>query len=377
MLTRDLPEETQIFTKAVADFAEREVWPTAQERWNAGEFPYDLYAASRELGIPGILAAEAWGGGGADTVTYMCALESLASADASFALTLQVHVLVTAIVEEFGNEEQKQQWMPRLASGEVLAGIAMTEPGAGSDLRSIQTHAKRDGVDWVINGSKTFITNSGTDISDSLVVLARTAENEFSTFIVPRDTQGFVRGPLMKKLGWRSMDTREIAFEDCRVPAASLLGDRGKGLRHVLTGLDLGRTAFGACSTGIAQRCLDLSVQHAKNRVQFGSPIGKFQAIQFKLADMLTKIDAARALTLDAARSRDLGLPSEVAASVAKLYGSRICVEVADEAFQIHGGSGFMLDSPVARLYADSKIMEIGEGSNEIQRMFLARSMGF
>jgi short/branched chain acyl-CoA dehydrogenase len=372
----DLTSEGRMLKESARDLTEKVIMPRAQEYWDSGEFPYDILDRFRELGYMGIMAPEEFGGSAVDTATYATVLEEIARGDITAALTLQVHVLVTEIYEQFGSEKQKQEWLPRLASGEILASIAMTEPGAGSDLRSLATKAELRNGEWVLNGSKTFITNAGTKVSDGCVVLARTGPNEFSTFIVPDDAPGFVRGKKLNKLGWRAMDTRELFFEDCRVPEENLLGPRGKGLRVVLTGMDLGRIAFGACSTGLAQACLDHSLAYANERVQFKRPLSSFQAIQFKLADMATKVETARAITSQAARMRDAGMPSEVAASMAKLYASRVCVEAADEAFQIFGGYGFVLEYPIARLYADAKMMEIGEGTNEVQRIFIARSLG-
>jgi alkylation response protein AidB-like acyl-CoA dehydrogenase len=372
----DLSPEARALRATAKEFADDVVSPRASEYFRTGEFPYDLLDTMRELGWPGIMADPEYGGGGADTVTYVAMLEELGRADITLALTLQVHVLVTEIYQRFATPEQKCAWLPRLASGEILAAIAMTEPGAGSDLRSITTTAELRDQQWVINGSKTFITNAGTRVSDGMVVLARTGADEYATFIVPRDTPGLTIGPKLEKLGWRAMDTRQLFFQECAVPAENLLGQQGHGLRVALTGMDLGRIAFGACSTGLAQACLDHSLAYARNRVQFGQPIARFQATQFKLADMATKIACARALTYDAARLRDRALSCEVAAAMAKLYASHVCVEAADEAFQIHGGYGFTLDYPIARFYADAKMMEIGEGTNEVQRIYIARALG-
>ncbi len=362
--------------ETAADFANKVIGPRAEEFWGAEAVPYDILSQMAELGWFGIFADPKWGGGGADTVTYATFLEEIARGDMSIALTLQVHVLVTDLFQTFGTDAQKDEWLPRLTSGKILAAIAMTEPNAGSDLSSCRTRAELRKGQWVINGAKTFISNVGTDISDGLVALAATGPNEHSTFIIPRNTPGLVIGRKLKKLGWHGMDTREVFFDDCTVPEENMLGVRGKGLRHVLTGMDLGRTAFGACSTGLAQACLDAALEYSKERVQFGVPIARFQAIQIKLADMATKIAAGRALTHNAARLRDHGQPVEMAAAQAKLFASRICVEVADEAFQVFGGYGFMLEYPIARRVADAKIMEVGEGTNEIQRLFIARELG-
>jgi short-chain 2-methylacyl-CoA dehydrogenase len=363
-------------------FGEKYILPRAPEYFESGEFPADVLEQMIDAGFMGVLAPREWGGGNIDTVTYSAMLEEIAHADMTMALTWQVHVLVTDVYAHFASASQKDEWMPRLVSGEVLGAIAMTEPGAGSDLRSARTRAVRDGSDWLINGSKMFITNSGTTRSDGMVVLARSGEHEdgraeLSTFIVPRDTPGLVIGKKIRKLGWRAMDTREIFFEDCRIPSDNLLGTQGKGLRQVLTGMDLGRIAFGSTSVGLAQACLDLALAYAKERVQFGQPISSFQAIQFRLAHMQTKIAAARALCYDAARLRDLDHDgSEVAASMAKLFASRVAVECADDAYHIFGGYGVCLEYPVARYYADAKMMEIGEGTSEMQLQYIARSLG-
>jgi butyryl-CoA dehydrogenase len=372
----DLTPEARVLKETARAFTDEVVLPRVQGDWESGAFPYEVFAQLRELGFMGIMAPSAHGGAAVDTVTYAGALEELARGDMTVALTLQVHVLVTEVYEQFATPAQKAQWLPRLAGGEILGCIAMTEPGAGSDLRSVRTRAElRDGR-WVLNGSKTFITNAGTEMSDGLVVLARTGPNEFSTFIVPDATPGFVKGPKLRKLGWHHMDTRPLFFDDCAIPEDNLLGERGRGLRHVLTGMDLGRIAFGICSTGLAQACFDNALAYVKSRRQFGQALAGFQATQFKLADMATKIATARAISYEAARRRDAGLPSDVAASMAKLYASRVCVEAADEAFQLFGGYGFMLDYPIARLYADAKMMEIGEGTNEVQRLYIARALG-
>ena len=363
-------------------FGDQYVLPRAPEFFESGEFPMDVLEQMIDAGFMGMLAPAEWGGSNVDTVTYSAMLEEMAHADMTMALTWQVHVLVTDVYTHFASPAQQEEWMPRLVSGEVLGAIAMTEPGAGSDLRAARTRAVRDGGDWVINGSKMFITNSGTPLSDGLIVLARSGEGEggraeMSTFIVPRDTPGLVIGKKIRKLGWRAMDTREIFLEDCRIPADNLLGTQGKGLRQVLTGMDLGRIAFGSTSVGLAQACLDLALAYAKERVQFGQPISSFQSIQFRLAHMQTKIAAARGLCHDAARLRDLDREgSEVAASMAKLFASRVAVECADDAYHIFGGYGVCMEYPVARYYADAKMMEIGEGTSEMQLQYIARSLG-
>ena len=377
----DLTDEERMIRDTARQFAQDVVAPIAEELFESGRFPYEVIAGLAELGFMGILVPEEYGGVEASTTAYISAIEELSKVDVTTALTWQVHVLVTEVYSHFASDEQKAEWLPRMARGEILGGIAMTEPGAGSDLRAIRTTAELVGEEWVLNGAKTFITNAGTDISDGLIVLARTGEDakgrpSLSTFIVPRDTPGLVIGNRLKKFGWKSMDTRELFFENCRIPAANILGQEGKGLRHTLTGMDLGRIVFATGSIGIAQACLDISVAYAKERVQFGQPIGSFQAIQFRLAELAARIFCCRQAIYAAAKKRDLGVECEVEASMAKLVSCRLGVEAADTAFHVFGGYGFSLEYPVARLYADAKIMEIGEGTNEMQMMRIAKGLG-
>ena len=377
----DLTDEERMIRDTARQFAQDVVAPVADELFESGRFPYEVIAGLADMGFMGILVSEEYGGVEASTTAYISAIEELSKVDVTTALTWQVHVLVTEVYSHFASDEQKAEWLPRMARGEILGGIAMTEPGAGSDLRAIRTTAELVGEEWVLNGAKTFITNAGTDISDGLIVLARTGEDAkgrpaLSTFIVPRDTPGLVIGNRLKKFGWKSMDTRELFFESCRIPAANILGQEGKGLRHTLTGMDLGRIVFATGSLGIAQACLDHSVAYAKERVQFGQPIGSFQAIQFRLADLAARIFCCRQAIYAAAKKRDLGLECEVEASMAKLVSCRLGVEAADTAFHVFGGYGFSLEYPVARLYADAKIMEIGEGTNEMQLMRIAKGLG-
>lgn len=377
----DLTDEERMIRDTARQFAQDVVAPVADELFETGRFPYEIIAGLAELGFMGILVAEEYGGVEASTTAYISAIEELSKVDVTTALTWQVHVLVTEVYSHFASDEQKAEWLPRMARGEILGGIAMTEPGAGSDLRAIRTTAELVGEEWVLNGAKTFITNAGTDISDGLIVLARTGEDvkgrpALSTFIVPRDTPGLVIGNRLKKFGWKSTDTRELFFENCCIPAANILGQEGKGLRHTLTGMDLGRIVFATGSIGIAQACLDHSVAYAKERVQFGQPIGSFQAIQFRLADLAARIFCCRQAIYAAAKKRDLGVECEVEASMAKLISCRLGVEAADTAFHVFGGYGFSLEYPVAKLYADAKIMEIGEGTNEMQMMRIAKGLG-
>ena len=377
----DLTDEERMIRDTAREFAQEVVAPIADELFETGRFPYEVIAGLGELGFMGILIPEEHGGVGASTTAYIAAIEELSKVDVTVALTWQVHVLVTEVYSHFASDEQKAEWLPRMARGEILGGIAMTEPGAGSDLRAIRTTAVLEGDEWVINGAKTFITNAGTAISDGLIVLARTGEDAkgrpaLSTFIVPKATPGLIIGNRLKKFGWKSMDTRELFFENCRIPAANILGEEGKGLRHTLTGMDLGRIVFATGSIGIAQACLDHSVEYAKQRVQFGQPIGSFQAIQFRLADLAAQIFCCRQAIYAAAKKRDLGLECEVEASMAKLVSCRLGVQAADTAFHVFGGYGFSLEYPVARFYADAKIMEIGEGTNEMQLMRIAKGLG-
>ena len=377
----DLTDEERMIRDTAREFAQEVVAPIADELFETGRFPYEVIAGLGELGFMGILIPEEHGGVGASTTAYIAAIEEMSKVDVTVALTWQVHVLVTEVYSHFASDEQKAEWLPRMARGEILGGIAMTEPGAGSDLRAIRTTAVLEGDEWVINGAKTFITNAGTAISDGLIVLARTGEDAkgrpaLSTFIVPKATPGLIIGNRLKKFGWKSMDTRELFFENCRIPAANILGEEGKGLRHTLTGMDLGRIVFATGSIGIAQACLDHSVEYAKQRVQFGQPIGSFQAIQFRLADLAAQIFCCRQAIYAAAKKRDLGLECEVEASMAKLVSCRLGVQAADTAFHVFGGYGFSLEYPVARFYADAKIMEIGEGTNEMQLMRIAKGLG-
>ncbi len=378
----DLNEDERDLLAGARKFAQEVMLPRGKEAFESGEVPVDVLKQMAELGFQGIMAGEDWGGSGQSTRFYASLLEELSLADPTTATTLQVHVMVTDVYERFGTEAQKKEWLPRLTSGEILGAIAMTEPGAGSDLRNIRTTAVRDGDDYVINGQKTFITNTGTEISDGMIVLARTGEDDrgrgtFSVFIVPKDTPGFIKGQRLKKIGWKAMDTREIFFEDCRIPASNLMGEPERGLRTFMIGLDLGRTAFGAISVGLAQACLDYALEYAKERRQFGQAISDFQGTQFKFADMATKIEASRALVHDAARARDEGRADvQKRASMAKLFATRTATEVSDEAYQIFGGYGTSIEYPIARYYLDAKLMEIGEGTNEIQRVHIARSLG-
>jgi short-chain 2-methylacyl-CoA dehydrogenase len=373
--------EEKLIKQTADEFGREVIAPQVGELFKKGEFPYEILKQLIDMGFAGFFAPEEYGGNKVSTVSYVLALEEMAKYDSTIPLILQVQNLVIEVYSRFASEKQKSEWLPRLTSGQVIGSIAMTEPGAGSDLASASTTAKIQGDKWILNGSKTFISNSGTKLSDGMIVLAATGEEngrkKFSTFIVPRNSKGLIVGKQIEKIGWKHGDTREIFFENCEIPLENMLGEEGKGLRHVLTGMDVGRLAFAACSVGMAEGALNMALDHAKTRVQFGMPISKLQAIQFKLAEMKTKVNAARSLTYMAACARDQKQSNvEEMASMAKLFASKVAVEVVDESFQIHGGYGFTLEYPISRFYADVKMMEIGEGTSEVQKLFIARKMG-
>jgi short/branched chain acyl-CoA dehydrogenase len=325
------------------------------------------------MGMP---IPEEYGGGGTDTLSYAIAVEELTRIDSSVAITMAAHVsLGTMPIFLFGNDEQKREWLPELASGRKLAAFGLTEPGAGSDAAATRTRAElRDG-EWVINGSKIFITNAGTDISACVTITALTGD-EISNIVVPNGTPGYEISPPMRKLGWRASDTRELSFKDVHVPEGNLLGERGKGFHQFLEILDGGRISVAAMGAGLAQGAYDLALKYAGEREQFGKPIADFQAVQFKLADMATEIEAGRNLVYKAAWLKDQDRPFAQEAAMAKLYTGELAHRVANDALQIHGGYGFMEESAISRLYRDQKILEIGEGTNEVQRMVIARHLG-
>jgi butyryl-CoA dehydrogenase len=346
------------------------------------EFPYDLVKKMAELGLMGLPFPEEYGGAGADTVSYALAVMEIARADASTAITLAAHVSLGSMpFHLFGTEEQKQKYLVPLARGEMLWGFGLTEPQAGSDAGGTRTRAElRDGI-WTINGTKAFITNSGTDISGGTTITAVSGVDdrgrpEISNFAVPQGAPGFVRSKKYRKMGWRASDTRELSFADVKIPEDALLGPRGAGLKQFLTILDGGRISVGALSVGLAIGAYDEALQYAKDRHQFGQSISKFQAIQFKLADMITEIEHAKLMVLKAAWEKDNGREFEMTASLAKLFSAEVSRRVVNEAVQIHGGYGFMDEYPVSRMYRDQKINEIGEGTNEVQRMVIARMLG-
>ncbi|MFL6005685.1 MAG: acyl-CoA dehydrogenase family protein, partial [Gaiellaceae bacterium] len=340
-------------------------------------FPYDLVAELAKLGLMGMTIPEEYGGAGADTVAYAIVVEELTRIDSSVAITLAAHhSLGTLPIYYFGSDEQKRRWLPDLASGKKLAAFGLTEAGAGSDAGATRTTAElRDG-EWIVNGSKIFITNAGTDITGCVTITARTGDEEISNIVVENGTPGYTISPPMHKLGWRASDTRELSFENCRVPEENLLGPRGKGFQQFLTILDGGRISVAAMGVGLAQGSYDLAYTYAKEREQFGKPIARFQAVQFKLADMATEIEAGRALVLKAAWLKDQDRDFAREAAMAKLYTGELSHRVVSAALQIHGGYGYMEESAIARLYRDQKILEIGEGTNEVQRMVIARHIG-
>ena len=373
----ELSEEQQLLRDTVRDFALTRVAPVAAELDREARFPYDLVAEMAGLGLMGIPIPEEYGGAGADTVSYAIAVEELTRIDSSVAITMAAHTsLGTMPIYLFGSEAQKQEWLPRLASGEALAAFGLTEPDAGSDAGATRTRAElRDGH-WVLNGAKMFITNAGTDITACVTITARTGDDEISNIVVPNGTPGYEIAAPMHKLGWRASDTRELAFRDCAVPEGNLLGERGRGYHQFLEILDGGRISVAAMGVGLAQGAYDLAFAYAQERQQFGKPISKFQAVQFQLADMATEIEAGRALVHRAAWLKDEGKPFALAAAQAKLYTGLLSNRAANAALQIHGGYGFMDEFAISRLYRDQKILEIGEGTNEVQRMVIAKLLG-
>ncbi|HKI93630.1 MAG TPA: acyl-CoA dehydrogenase family protein [Gaiellaceae bacterium] len=373
----DASDEQELVRRTVREFALERVAPVAEELDREARFPYELVAELGELGLMGLPIAERYGGAGGDTVSYAIAIEELTRIDSSVAITVAAHTsLGTMPIYLFGSEEQKQEWLPRLASGERLAAFGLTEPGAGSDAGATRTRAElRDGQ-WVIDGSKMFITNAGTEISGCVTITALTGEREISNLIVPNGTPGYEIALPMHKLGWRASDTRGLSFHGCAVPEANLLGERGHGFQQFMTILDGGRISVAAMGLGLAQGAYDLAAAYAQERQQFGKPIASFQAVRFQLADMATEIEAGRQLVYRAAWLKDEGRPFALAAAQAKLYTGLLSNRAVNAALQIHGGYGFMDEFPISRLYRDQKILEIGEGTNEVQRMVIARQLG-
>jgi len=373
----DLTQEQREFQQAVRTFAEDVVAPRAEEADRTETLPLDVVRAMGELGLFGLPFPETYGGLDGDFVTFCLCLEELARVDSSVAITLEAAVGLGANpIFRFGTEEQKQKWLVPMCRGQVLGAYALTEAGGGSDASALRTTARLEGGEWVVNGSKAFITNSGTPLSKVCTVAAQTGEDEISAILVPSDSPGFTVGGSYRKVGWRASDTHELAFSDCRVPEANLLGERGRGYAEFLEVLDDGRIAIAALATGLARGCLEESLAYAKEREAFGRPIGAFEAMQFKIADMRVKVESARLLYLRAGWLKDRGRPYKAEASIAKLFASEIAVECARDAVQIHGAYGFTEEFPVGRFYRDAKVLEIGEGTSEIQRLLIARDLG-
>jgi alkylation response protein AidB-like acyl-CoA dehydrogenase len=376
-LNFELSDEQELIRRTVREFAETKVAPVAEELDREARFPHEVVAELGELGLMGLPIPEEYGGAGGDTLSYAIAIEELTRIDSSVAITVAAHTsLGTMPILLFGSEEQKREWLPRLASGGALAAFGLTEPNAGSDAGATRTGAElRDG-EWVVDGSKIFITNAGTDISACVTITARTGEDEISNLIVPNGTPGYeISGP-MHKLGWHASDTRELSFHSCAVPEGNLLGPRGRGFSQFMEILDGGRISVASMGVGLAQGAYDLAAVYARERQQFGRPIASFQAIQFQLADMTTEIEAGRQLVYRAAWLKDAGKPFALAAAQAKLYTGLLSNRVVNAALQIHGGYGFMEEFAISRLFRDQKILEIGEGTNEVQRMVIAKHLG-
>ena len=373
----DLDDDTQLLQRTVREFAAAEVAPAAGELDRTKSFPYEIVAKMAQLGWMGIPFPESVGGSGGTTLQYAIAVEELTRADSSVAITLCAHTsLGTQPIYLFGSDAQKNEWLPRLCAGEVLGAFGLTEPEAGSDAGNTRTKAELTDGEWVINGAKQFITNAGTEISGLVSITARTGEDEISNLIVPNGTPGYEQAEPYRKMGWNASDTRPLTFTDCRVPADNLLGHRGHGFSQFLEVLDIGRIGVAAMGVGLAQGALDEALAYAKERRAFGKPISKFQTIQAKLADLVTEIEAARLLTYKSAWLKDQGRPFGLTAAQAKLKTGRLAVRATEEAVQIHGGYGFIEEYPVCRFYRDAKILTIGEGTDEVQQMVIARALG-
>jgi short-chain 2-methylacyl-CoA dehydrogenase len=377
----ELADHHRLLRETVRDFAEQEIAPVAEELDRTKSFPYEIVRRLGELDLMGIPFPEEYGGGGGDSIAYALAVEELARIDSSVAITLCAHTsLGTQPIYMFGSEQQKREWMPILCSGERLGAFGLTEPEAGSDAGNTQTRATLDDGEWVINGAKQFITNAGTDISGLVVITAVTGAagdgREISNLLVPNATPGYEQGEPYRKMGWNASDTRPLSFTDCRVPAENLVGMRGAGLRQFLHVLDVGRIGVAAMGVGLAQGAVDQALAYAMQRRAFGQPISRFQLIQSKLADLTTEVEATRLLVHKAAWLKDRGLNFTLTAAQAKLKSGRLAVRAADEAVQIHGGYGYIEEYPICRFYRDAKILTIGEGTDEVQQMVIARALG-
>ncbi len=372
----ELPDETRLLQRTVREFAQSEVAPAAEHLDATKSFPYEIVAQMGELGWMGIPFPEEVGGAGGTTLQYAIAVEELTRVDSSVAITLCAHTsLGVQPIYLFGSEAQRERYLPDLCAGRKLGAFGLTEPGAGSDAGNTLTRARLHDGEWVIDGAKQFITNAGTTISGHVAITARTGQDEISNLIVENGTPGYEQGEPYRKMGWHASDTRPLTFENCRVPEENLLGPRGNGFRQFLKVLDIGRIGVAAMGVGLAQGALDQAIAYAKERQAFGQSIGKFQAIQIKLADMATEIEAARLLVYKAAWLKDEGRDFSLTAAQAKLKTGRLAVRCADEAVQIHGGYGYIEEYPICRFYRDAKILTIGEGTDEIQQMVIARSL--
>ncbi len=373
----ELTTEQRLLRDTVRDFAQQEIAPVAEELDREKRFPYEIVEKLGGLGLMGIPFPTEYGGGGADTLTYALAIEELARVDSSVCITVAAHTsLGTMPIHLWGTGEQKSEWLPALCSGGKLAAFGLTEPEAGSDAGATRTRAQLTDGEWVIDGAKQFITNAGTEITGCVTITARTGDGEISNLIVPNGTPGYTQGEPYRKMGWNASDTRPLSFDDCRVPEPSLLGRRGEGFKQFLHILDGGRIGVAAMGVGLAQGALDEALAYAKERQAFGQPISRFQAIQMKIADLSAEIEAARLLTYKAALQKDAGESFTLTAAQAKLKTGRLAVRATEEAVQIHGGYGYIEEYPVCRFYRDAKILTIGEGTDEVQQMVIARQLG-
>ncbi|MFC3451181.1 acyl-CoA dehydrogenase family protein [Amycolatopsis speibonae] len=382
MIDFRLDDEYEALRKTVEEFARSEIAPVIGDLYEREEFPYEIVAKMADMGLFGLPFPEEYGGMGGDYFALCLTLEELARVDSSVAITVEAGVSLGAMpIYRFGTEEQKEKWLPELCAGTALGAFGLTEPGGGSDAGATRTRAKLDGDTWVINGSKSFITNSGTDITKLVTVTAVTdvkenGRKEISAIIVPAGTPGFAVAPKYSKVGWNCSDTHELSFDDVRVPAENLVGERGRGYAQFLSILDEGRVAIAALSVGLAQGCVDECLKYVKEREAFGHKIGEYQAIQFKIADMEVRTHTARLAYYAAASKMLRGEPFKKEASIAKLVASNAAMDNSRDATQIFGGYGFMNEFPVSRFYRDAKILEIGEGTSEVQRMLIARHLG-
>src|SRR5947199_2137874 len=373
-----LPDDKRLLRSTVREFADQEIAPVAEELDHSKAFPYAIVRRLGELDLMGIPFPEEFGGGGGDSLAYALAVEELARVDSSVAITLCAHTsLGTQPIYLFGTDEQKQHWLPRLCRGERLGAFGLTEPDAGSDAGNTRTRAALEDGEWVINGAKQFITNAGTDISGLVVITTVTGQqHEISNILIENGTPGYEQGEPYRKMGWNASDTRPLSFSDCRVPAENLVGERGGGLKQFLVVLDIGRIGVAAMGVGLAQGALDQAIAYARERRAFGRPISKFQSIQAKLADLSAEIEATRLLVHKAAYLKDAGRNFTLTAAQAKLKSGRLAVRAADEAVQIHGGYGYIEEYPVCRFYRDAKVLTIGEGTDEVQELVIARQLG-